>query len=57
MISPRLHKQHFDTPKVDLDKQLPKPLVGTGQMFCYDSPEYVKDIGTPERYVQVCADF
>ena len=28
--------------KVDLDRQLLKPLAGTGKMFCYDSPEYVK---------------
>ena len=35
--------------KVDLDRQLLKPLAGTGKMFCYDSPEYVKDMGTPER--------
>ena len=33
--------------KVDLDRQLLKPLAGTGKMFCYDSPEYVKDMGTP----------
>ena len=26
-------------------------------MFCYDSPEYVKDMGTPERYESVCRDF
>lgn len=43
--------------KVDLDRQLLKPLAGTGKMFCYDSPEYVKDMGTPERYYSVCADF
>lgn len=43
--------------KVDLDRQLLKPLAGTGKMFCYDSPEYVKDMGTPERYDSVCADF
>ena len=36
--------------KVDLDRQILKPLCGTGKMFCYDSPEYVKDMGTPERY-------
>lgn len=30
--------------KVDLDRQLLKPLAGTGKMFCYDSPEYVKDM-------------
>lgn len=43
--------------KVDLDRQLLKPLAGTGKMFCYDSPEYVKDMGTPDRYYSVCNDF
>lgn len=43
--------------KVDLDRQLLKPLAGTGKMFCYDSPEYVKDMGTPERYYSVCDDY
>lgn len=43
--------------KVDLDRQVLKPLCGTGKMFCYDSPEYVKDMGTPERFNGVCADF
>ena len=45
------------TIKVDLDRQILKPLCGTGKMFCYDSPEYVKDMGTPERYEAVCRDF
>lgn len=43
--------------KVDLDRQLLKPLCGTRKMFCYDSPEYVKDMGTPDRYEAVCKDF
>lgn len=43
--------------KVDLDRQILKPLCGTGKMFCYDSPEYVKDMGTPERFNAVCTDF
>ena len=43
--------------KVDLDRQILKPLCGSGKMFCYDSPEYVKDMGTPDRYEAVCADF
>ena len=43
--------------KVDLDRQILKPLCGTGKMFCYDSPEYVNDMGTPERYEGVCRDF
>lgn len=43
--------------KADLDRQILKPLCGTGKMFCYDSPEYVKDMGTPDRYKAVCADY
>lgn len=45
------------TIKVDLDRQILKPLCNTGKMFAYDSPEYVKDMGTPERYEAVCRDF
>ena len=47
----------FPKGKVDLDRQVLKPLCGTGKMFCYDSPEYVKDMGTPERFHQVEADY
>lgn len=43
--------------KVDLDRQILKPLCGTHTMFCYDSPEYVRDIGTPERFRSVERDF
>ena len=46
-----------DGRKVDLDRQILKPLCGTGTMFCYDSPEYVKDMGTPERFRAVEEDF
>lgn len=57
VISPILLKQKISTRKVDLDRQLLKPLAQTGKLFCYDSPEYVKDMGTPERYKSVCNDF
>ncbi len=43
--------------KIDLDRDLLKPLASQGQLYCYDSPEYVKDMGTPERYKAVCEDF
>lgn len=43
--------------RVDLDRQILKPLCGTGKLFCYDSPEYVRDMGTPERYAAVRRDF
>ena len=56
ILSPKLLEHRPDTPKVDLDRQILKPLAGTGKLFCYDSPEYVKDMGTPERYAQVSRD-
>lgn len=46
-----------DGGKVDLDRQILKPLCGTRKMFCYDSPEYVKDMGTPERFRAVEEDY
>lgn len=57
VLSPKVLDVEVTTAKVDLDRQLLKPLAGTGKMFCYDSPEYVKDMGTPERYEAVCRDF
>ncbi len=57
VISPKVLECDIVTPKVDLDRQILKPLAGTGQMYIYDSPEYVKDMGTPERYENVCKDF
>jgi D,D-heptose 1,7-bisphosphate phosphatase len=50
-------KSGFPQGKVDLDRQILKPLCGSNLMFCYDSPEYVKDMGTPERFHQVEADY
>lgn len=57
VINPQILEVEVSTAKVDLDRQLLKPLEGTGKMICYDSPEYVKDMGTPERYRSVCSDF
>lgn len=57
VISPKILETEIMTSKVDLDRQLLKPLAGTGKMFCYNSPEYVKDMGTPDRYYSICEDF
>lgn len=42
--------------KVDLDREVLKPLIATGQLVAYDSPEYVKDMGTPDRFYSVTKD-
>ena len=57
IISPKVLDKSFDSEKIDLDRQILKPLCNTGLMYCYDSPEYVKDMGTPDRYRQVSEDF
>ena len=42
--------------KTDLDRDILKKLVNTNKMFAYDTPEYIKDMGTPDRYFQVSND-
>lgn len=42
--------------KLDLDRDVLKPLISSGKLYIYDSPEYVKDMGTPERYYAVMQD-
>ncbi len=57
IISSSLLDQKIDKEKIDLDRDLLKPLCGKGLMYAYDSPEYVKDMGTPDRYEEVCRDY
>lgn len=57
VLSAKVLERSMKLSKVDLDRDILKPLSGTGEMFVYDSPEYVKDMGTPERYKSVCDDF
>ena len=42
--------------KIDLDRDMLKPLISGGKIFAYSTPEYIKDMGTPERYAQVTSD-
>ena len=39
--------------KIDLDKDIIRPLIADGKVCAYQSTEYVKDMGTPERYEEV----
>jgi len=45
--------------KLDLDRDVIKKGINDKSLsaYAYDSPEYVKDMGTPDRYAQVCKDF
>jgi D-glycero-D-manno-heptose 1,7-bisphosphate phosphatase len=42
--------------KLDLDRDILKPLIPSGRLYAYNSPEYVKDMGTPERLAAVAED-
>lgn len=42
--------------KVDLDRDVLKPLIPTGGLYVYDTTEYVKDMGTPDRFYSVIED-
>ena len=62
ILSPRLleaTRSHFvprhpKTPdKIDLDRDVLKPAIGSGRIYAYDTPEYIKDMGTPDRLQQV----
>lgn len=65
IISPELLKEtmkyfvprHPDNPdKIDLDRDVLKPNIKSGRVFAYDTPEYIKDMGTPDRYYEVEED-
>lgn len=57
ILSPELLKNRPDKPKIDLDRDILRPLAGSGKMFAYGSSEYVKDMGTPDRYKTVSEEF
>ncbi len=65
LISPELLKatmkhfvpRHPETPdKIDLDRDVLKPNIPSGKIFAYDTPEYIKDMGTPDRYYETEKD-
>ena len=65
LISPELLKEtmknfvprHSETPdKIDLDRDVLKPNIPSGKIFDYDTPEYIKDMGTPDRFYETEKD-
>jgi len=42
--------------KIDLDRDMLKPSISGGKIFAYSTPEYIKDMGTPDRFAQVTSD-
>lgn len=56
VLSPKILEPFSEVKKTDLDKDVLKPLVLSGKLFAYDTPEYIRDMGTSERYRAVCRD-
>lgn len=56
ILSPKLLECFNEAKKTDLDRDVLKVLIPKCQLVAYDSPEYVKDMGTPERYEMVTKD-
>ncbi len=56
MFTPQIFEKFTELKKVDLDRDILKPLIEEGELYAYDSPEYVKDMGTPDRYYAVIED-
>ena len=53
MLSPRIFDLFTEVKKCDLDRDILKPLIKDRELSVYDSPEYIKDMGTPDRYYAV----
>lgn len=56
ILSPQLMEKLDRPQKLDLDREILKPLIPSGGVYAYRTPEYVKDMGTPERIAQVEQD-
>lgn len=56
MLSPKVFEMFSKLEKKDLDRDILKALIPDGELYIYDSPEYVKDMGTPERFYAVEED-
>lgn len=56
ILAPQVLDMIPELKKTDLDRDLLRPLVHQRRVIAYDSPEYVKDMGTPDRYYAVEED-
>lgn len=56
ILSPKLLAKLDRPQKLDLDREILKPLIPSGAVYAYRTPEYVKDMGTPGRIAQVEQD-
>lgn len=56
MLSVQIFERFSELKKTDLDRDILKPMIQNGELYVYDSPEYIKDMGTPDRFYAVIED-
>ncbi|MCB6202632.1 HAD-IIIA family hydrolase [Extibacter muris] len=56
ILSPQILYEMRELKKMDMDRDILRQLIPQGLLYAYDSPEYVKDMGTPERLAEVEMD-
>lgn len=57
ILSTAIFDKKFKGEILDLDRDVLKPLIANGALYAYKTSEYIKDMGTPERLLQVESDF
>lgn len=53
ILSPLIFSEFEKLCKMDLDRDILKPLISDGEIYMYNSSEYIKDMGTPDRFYAV----
>jgi D-glycero-D-manno-heptose 1,7-bisphosphate phosphatase len=56
VLAPKFLNVLDEPKKLDLDRDLLRPRISLGDVYAYRSPEYIKDMGTPERISSVERD-
>ena len=56
VLSPHVFSMFSEPRKTDLDREILRKIIPDGELWAYYSTEYVKDMGTPERYEEVQRD-
>lgn len=56
IFSERIFQFFSEKRKLDLDRDILRPNLMNENIYAYQSPEYVRDMGTPERYWQTERD-
>lgn len=56
ILSPKVFEKFEVLEKKDLDRDILKKLILEEELYIYQSPEYVKDMGTPDRFYAVQED-